>query len=129
MVPQPDNLIRTCLLGGGITAEIIDVTSHYFGGYYHVVIRVSADIPVVRNAFESDGDYQDALRRLGETVRFTRDLEKMAVPEGEIDAVRSHLLDAFDTNVLTYLSRPDFACNFVRSQYRTALQKSSPGYR
>ncbi len=129
MVSQPDNLIKTCLLGGGIPADITDATSHYFGGYYHVIIRISADIPVIRAAFESDDEYQDAVRRLGETVRFTRDLEKMAVPAGEIVAVRNHLLDSFDTNVLPYLSRGDFADNFVRSEYRQLLRKGSPGYR
>jgi len=129
MVSQPDNLIKSCILGGGVRAEITDATSHYFGGYYHVAIRITADIPVVRAAFDSDPDYQDAVQRLGNTVRFTRDLEKMAVPEGEIVAVRNHLLDSFDTNVLSYLSRADFADNFVRSQYRKVLQKNSPGYR
>ena len=121
-MPQAENVIRTCTLGGGIPAVLRDRTSHYFGGYYHVRILVSADVPVSAGAFAGESEYQDAIRRLGTCACFNRTLEKMAVPDSEVDAVRQQLLAAFDTNVLPYLLRADFADSFVRSEYRKALQ-------
>ena len=121
-MPQAENVIRTCTLGGGIPAVLCDRTSHYFGGYYHVRIQVSADVPVSAGAFAGESEYQDAVQRLGPCACFSRTLEKMAVPESGIDAVLQHLLAAFDTNVLPYLLRADFTDSFVRSEYRKALQ-------
>jgi len=121
-VPHTDNVIRTCTLGGGIPATLCDLTRHYFGGYYHVRIRVSADVPVSAGAFADSAEHLDAVRRLGTTVHFGRTLEKMAVPDSEIDAVRLHLLESFESNVLPYLLRADFADSFVVSEYRKALK-------
>ena len=124
-MPHTEKLIRTCVLGGGVQAVISDQTSHYFGGYYHVRILVSADVPLSAGAFADASEYQDALRCLGSSVSFSRTLEKMAVPDSEIDAVRQQLLAAFDANVLPYLLRADFAGSFVQSEYRKALKSRS----
>jgi len=121
-VPHAEKIITTCVLGGGILATVSDRTSHYFGGYYHVRIHVGADIPLVASAFADEDEYADAVLRLGDSVFFSRTLEKMAVPEEELDAVRRHLLDAFDTNLLPYLQRADFADSYVRSEFRKALK-------
>jgi hypothetical protein len=127
-VTQSDDVIKTCRLGNGIHAIVRDHTRHYFGGYYHVRIQVSADVPVSAGAFADATEYQDAVKRLGTVIGFSRTLEKMAVPDSEIDIVRQHLLASFDTNVLPYLVREDFADSFVRSEYRKAL-KSRTSFR
>jgi hypothetical protein len=121
-VPHAEKLITTCALAGGILATVSDRTSHYFGGYYHVRIQVSAVVPLTVAAFADAAEYEDAVRRLGASVCFSRTLEKMAVPEEELDAVRRHLLEAFDTNLLPYLQRADFADSYVRSEFRNALK-------
>lgn len=117
-----ENIIKICTLAGGIQATVSDHTRHYFGGYYHVRILVSADVPVSAGAFGDASEFQDAVKRLGNLVCFRRTLEKMAVPDGEIDLVRQHLLASFDTNVLPYLLRDGFADSFVRSEYRKVLK-------
>ena len=124
---QAENVIKTCTLGSGVQATLSDLTSHYFGGYYHVRIQVSAAIPICADAFADTSEYQDAVKRLGHFVSFSRTLEKMAVPDSEIEVVRQHLLESFDTNVLPYLLREDFADSFVQSEYRKAL-KSRPAF-
>jgi hypothetical protein len=124
-VPHTEKIIKTCILGGGVPATVRDQTRHYYGGYYHVRILVSADVPVLAGAFADESEYQDAVQRLGAFVRFSRTLEKMAVPDSEIEVVRQHLLASFDTNELPYLMRADFAGSFVHSEYRKAL-KSRP---
>lgn len=122
-----DNVIKICVIGSGATATITDSTRHYFGGYYHVRIYVHAPIPLCEEAFSDHAEYLDAVSRLGAEAEFSRTLEKMAVPEAEIDTVREQLLASFDANVLPYLQRNDFAPNFVRSEYRKKL-KSSPRF-
>jgi hypothetical protein len=126
-----EELIKECSLGSGVTAYVRDCTRHYFGGYYHVRIQVSAEIPVSADAFAAASEYEDAVVRLGPFVTFKRTLEKMAVPDTELVKVRQQLLTAFDANVLPYLQRADFAPSFVRSEYLKKLKSipCSPGYR
>jgi len=128
-VPHSEKVIKTYMLGGGIRATASDHTRHYFGGYYHVRIQVSADVPVSAGAFPRESEHQDALRRLGTFVGFSRTLERMAVPECEIDAVRQHLLASFDTNELPYLLRAGFAGSFIQSEYRKALKSGVAAHR
>jgi hypothetical protein len=115
-------VITTCILDGDIPATISDRTSHYFGGYYHVRILITADVPVSVAAFAGQAEFEDALRILGTSVRFSRTLEKMAVPEGKIDEVRRHLLDSFDNTMLPYLKRDGFCSNLLQSEYRKYLK-------
>jgi len=121
-VPTSEIVIKTCQLGGGLQASLIDGTSHYYGGYYHVRILINAEVPVCSSAFTGAAEHQDAIRRLGNSIKFKRILEKMAVPEGELDVVRQHLLTSFDSTMLPYLQREDFADSFVQSEYRKALK-------
>ncbi|KAB0666626.1 hypothetical protein F6V25_04195 [Oryzomonas japonica] len=120
-----EQIVREYDLGGGITARLRDETRHYFGGYYHVRIEVSADIPLSASPFAGPEEYQAARRLLGERIRFRRVLEKMAVPETDIATARQSLLEAFDANVLPYLSRPDFPERFMRSEYAKCLKSSA----
>lgn len=115
-------VIMECVLADGVTAEIRDASRHYFGGYYHVRLLVTADVALSAAWFGSAEEYGDALGRLGPSVRFNRTLERMAVPLAEVDAVRSTLLDSFETNLRTYLFRPDFPRRFALSEYAKALK-------
>lgn len=120
-----ENIIRECNLADGVSAVIHDVSSHYFGGYYHVRLQITAEVPLRRDWFGSVSEHEDALRRLGPAVCFKRTLEKMAVPATEVDAVMSELLESFEANVLTYLSRPDFPSRFALSEYGKVCRTSA----
>lgn len=122
-----DTPIKTCALGGAVTATVMDATRHYFGGYFHVRIQVRAVIPVTEECFGDGAEYEDARKRLGASVEFCRTLEKMAVPASELETVKQQLLSAFDANLLPYLQRNDFAPGFVRSEYRKTL-KNTPRF-
>lgn len=117
-----EEIIMESVLADGVTAVIRDASRHYFGGYYHVRLLVTADVALSPDWFGSAEEYGDALVRLGGAVRFSRTLERMAVPLAEVDAVRSTLLDSFESNLRTYLSRPDFPRRFVLSEYGKARQ-------
>jgi hypothetical protein len=115
-----EGIIKEYHLAGGVTAVIRDASRHYFGGYYHVRLQVTAEVPLCADWFETPLEYDNALGCLGRSVRFSRVLEKMAVPQAEIAAVRTALLDSFEANLLSYLSRPDFPRCFVRGEYAKA---------
>jgi hypothetical protein len=120
-----EQVIREYDLGSSIMARLRDGTRHYFGGYYHVRIEVSADVPLTASPFAGADEYRAALLLLGDRIRFHRVLEKMAVPESGIKAARQGLLEAFASNVLPYLSRPDFPERFMRSEYTRCLKSSA----
>ncbi len=118
-------IIETIALDSDLSITLLDQTRHYFGGYFHVKVLAYCDVPLERSYFDSDAEFSDAAAKIGTSVRFERVLEKMAVPESEIEAVRSQLTQAFHDTTKAYLSVPDFAPRFVRSEYRKRLKKSA----
>ena len=117
-------IIETITLDSTLCITLLDQTRHYFGGYFHVKVLAYCDIPLERGYFENDAEFSDAVGKMGTSVRFERVLEKMAVPESGIESVRSQLMQAFHETTESYLSIPDFASRFVRSEYRKCLKKT-----
>lgn len=118
-------IIETVKLDSGLCITLLDQTRHYFGGYFHVKVLVYCDIPLVQGYFENDAEYNAAIEKMGTSVRFERTLEKMAVPESGIESVRSQLIQDFHETARAYLSVPDFAPRFVRSECQKCVKKSS----
>jgi hypothetical protein len=118
-------IIDTITLDSFLCITLLDQTRHYFGGYFHVKVLAYCDIPLKQSYFNDDAEFNDVVRIMGESVRFERVLEKMAVPEPVIESVRSQLTQAFHETSRAYLSVPDFAPRFVRSEYQKHVKKSS----
>lgn len=117
-------IIETIALHAALSITLTDQTRHYFGGYYHVKLCACCDIPLEQRYFETAEEYSAAVDRLGTAVRFERVLEKMAVPEADIETVRNQLTNAFRETALAYLSSPGFAPGFVRSEYQKCIKKA-----
>lgn len=118
-------IIETITLDTGLCITLLDQTRHYFGGYFHVKVLAYCDIPLEQEYFENGAEYSAAVEKMGTTVRFERVLEKMAVPESGLESVRSQLTQAFHETTRAYLSAPDFAPRFVRSEYQKCVKKTS----
>lgn len=118
-------IVETIALNSSLVITLLDQTVHYFGGYFHVKLLAFCDIRLDRSCFESDAEYNDAVAKMGPSLRFERVLEKMAVPEPGIESVRAQLIKAFHDTTLSYLSAPDFAHRFVRSEYLKRIKKTS----
>ena len=114
--------IESITLDSGIRITLLDQTRHYFGGYFHVKVLAYCDIPLEQSYFENTAEYSDAVKKMGNSVRFERVLEKMAVPESAIESARSQLTQAFHETVGAYLSTPDFPPRYVRSEYRKSVK-------
>lgn len=119
-------IIETITLDSGLTIMLMDKTRHYFGGYFHVKVLASCDVPLEQGYFENDTEFCHATAKMGTSVRFERLLEKMAVPESGIEFVRNQLTQAFHGTTIAYLSVPDFAHRFVQSEYQKLVKKTSP---
>jgi hypothetical protein len=118
-------IIDTITLDSALCITLLDQTRHYFGGYFHVKVLAYCDITLKKSYFENDAEFSDAVGKMGESVRFERVLEKMAVPESGIESVRSQLTQDFHETTRAYLSVPDFAPRFVRSEYQKRVKKTS----
>jgi translation initiation factor RLI1 len=119
------NIITTIKLNSGLCITLDDETRHYYGGYYHVKVLAHCAVPLDRLFFDDETQFLDARSKLGESVRFERILEKMAVPEHDIATVRDQLVDAFKNTAISYLSVPDFDRRLVRNEYRISKGNSA----
>ena len=116
-------IIETITLNSALFVTLLDQTRHYFGGYFHVKVLAYCDVPLEPRYFENNAEFSDAVVKMGSYVRFERVLEKMAVPEPEIESVRNQLTQAFHETTSTYLATTEFAPRFVRSEYRKRANK------
>ena len=122
-------IIETILLDGAHTVTLVDQTQHYFGGYFHVKVLVWCEMPVLKSYFETAAEWEAVVAKVGASVRFERILEKMAVPESDVAAVRSQLMETFRETSVRYLTVPGFAPRFVQSEYRKRMKKPVHGRR
>ena len=117
-------IIDTMALEGEHTLQFLDQSRHYFGGYFHVKVLVYCDVPVRMEYFATVAEGDAVVAAVGETVRFERVLEKMAVPQSDMETVRDQLIQTFRTTTGLYLSVADFASRFVMSEYQRRLKKT-----
>ena len=117
-------IIDTIQMDSSLRFTLLDQTQHYFGGYYHVKVLAYCDIPLQLSCFENDSEFDHAVTLLGNSVRFERILDKMAVPASDVEAVRNQLIRTFQETAAVYLSSSDFACGFVRSEFQKRPKKS-----
>lgn len=124
-----ENLLRSIALPNGLELKIMDISHHYFGGYWQVALEASCCIKVSRDLFESDDSYLEACRLLGDQAQFSRKIEQMAVHQDQLEQVKSELLARFEENMLPYLGGADFSKRFVQSEYTKQLKKPRAGFR
>lgn len=117
-------LIKSYKTVTGLEILLVDRTSHYFGGYYHVRVDINVDVPVKREYFSDQVDFADVASRIGQHVLFQRRLEKMAVHSDELEVTKAQLVESFEKTMLTYLQHVDFSRRFVASAYAKRCRKT-----
>lgn len=122
---ENENIVAVYELADSQKVCVLNATIHYYGGYFHVRLRATADISLTLGMFETQTEFDQVKKLLGLSLRFERVLEKMAVPESEVESVRQSLLTSFEDNVLPYLSRNDFPSRFVLSEYEKHLKSEA----
>jgi hypothetical protein len=82
--------LHTERLSNGIELTFVDRSNRYFGDYHRVCVEVRVNLPPPAGPLE-----------------LVRHLERMAVPGGQVAAVRGRLLADFLRHAGLYLARPD----------------------
>lgn len=111
MVPA----FRTEILANGLTLEFFDESNRYFGDYWRIRLEARCTVSV-RSALADDPDLPQALQLLGESILYSRSLEKMGVPGDNAVSVRQALISAFLEGASPYLSSPSFPARLVRQK-------------
>lgn len=107
---RSEKLLKTLKLANGLTVNMYDQTKVYFGDYYRVKVTVIC-------AFEDLADatglsFPDNNLR---AVSYTRTLEKMGVPAGDVERAIRTLLDDFYLNSLPYISSQEFPQQLINN--------------
>lgn len=105
--------MKTIQLDNGLTLIVSDETRRYFGAFYRVRIRVACSVPLEFVNDVPPEEQQQLLLTHGTHIPYERILEKMGVPEKELDAAKEHLLAEFERSSLPYLSSPEFPLRYA----------------
>ncbi|HET6420306.1 MAG TPA: hypothetical protein VFG19_09130 [Geobacteraceae bacterium] len=118
-----ETLIKKIPLKNGLIISIYDHTVRYYGDFYLVKIEIVCEIPLRREYFENENEYDQAWRILGENACYRRFMEQMGVPSTGIERAREIIIKNFVDHSLPYFSSENFPGKFVLSQYRKARNK------
>ncbi|MFA5516292.1 MAG: hypothetical protein WDA20_08390 [Desulfuromonadales bacterium] len=99
-------------LANGLTLEFFDCSNRYFGAYWRVCLEARCPVPLSAAGLAA-AEMERARRLLGETVEFTRRLERMGVSEEEVAAVRQALIASFLASARAYLESPAFPARLI----------------
>jgi hypothetical protein len=111
-----ENQIREISLPNGLTIVFHDLTRRYFGDYHHVRMEIVCKIPVLRELFDDQEQYDAARSLVGEEVVYRRIEGTMGVPSREIETALESLFVNFSENSLSYLSSAQFPLKMVHSE-------------
>jgi hypothetical protein len=120
-------VLYSSLLTNGLNVTVSDVSKHYYGGYWQVILEIQSLVSVEQGKFSDVATASAARALLGEVVPFVRRLEQMAVRVDQLDDVRKALLDRFALNMLPFLEHEHFAARFIQTEYLERSKKRTRG--
>lgn len=116
-------IIKTYNLENQITAKITDETERYFGEYFNVILRLLAPIKIEKNFFNDENIFIEAKYLLGDSITYSRIIEKKAVYEKDLEIVKESVIKDFEINSLAYLSRKSFVVKFIQKKVKDEKRK------
>lgn len=111
-------------LANGLRVELLDVSRHYYGGYWQVALEASCQVPLSLELFDDPGEFADARRLLGMAVPFVRRLEKMAVRQDLVEKAIKELRERFEKQLLPFLAGEKFPAAFISSELEKQRKKT-----
>jgi len=111
-------LIREINLPNNFHVRFYDMTSHYYGGFYHVAVMVEITFPLSPDFCTEDISYNETLSVLGKEVIYQQKLERMGVRNDLVETVKNELIVGFNSNLKGYFSDPAFPCRVVSYQLK-----------
>jgi hypothetical protein len=110
------DLLREIKLENGLVVTFFDMTSHYYGGFFHVAIMADIELQLSPEVCPAGQSYEELTLSLGNKVRHQKKLERMGVENEEVGLVRNSLIDKFMETLSTYLYDPAFPARLVSAE-------------
>jgi hypothetical protein len=108
--------IREVPLQNGLTLRFFDHTRRYFGDYHQVRIEISCELPLTSDLFDDAADCQTALKLLGPSVRYLKQVEQQGVATAAVDQTVEKVIADFLTHSLGYFQSAAFPKKLVHSE-------------
>lgn len=109
-------LIKEIPLANGLTVRFFDATRRYFGDYHQVRIQISCEVPLTPDLFEDTQAHLSALKLLGATVSYVKDIEHQGVATLSIEGVVERVIQQFIDHSLGYFNAEAFPRKLVQSE-------------
>ncbi|MBU5637591.1 hypothetical protein KOM00_12715 [Geomonas sp. Red69] len=113
-------LIREIPLSNGLTVRFFDATRRYFGDYHQVRIHICCEVPLSPDLFPDEESHQAAMKLLGASVSFKKDIEHQGVPSLSVDQTVERVIADFAAHSLGYFNSPGFPMKLVQAELTRA---------
>lgn len=118
-----NTLLREVTIGNNLTICFFDRSRHYYGGFFHSTVEAVCDIPVTREYFKVQAEYEQAISILGQAAHFSKVLVRMGVLETDLVKTREQLIDEFLETAAPYLAMESFPSRFIQSEINKQLRR------
>lgn len=116
--------IREILLSNGLTVRFFDHTRRYFGDYHQVRINICCEVPLTADLFEDEQSFQSALKHLGTSVQYLKEIEHQGVPTASTAETAEKVVQYFIDHSMGYFESPDFPKKLAQSRLKQAQGKN-----
>jgi len=110
------NVIREIPLANGLTVRFSDATRRYFGDYHQVRVEIRCEVPLTAPLFDDAPAFEAALKLLGPTVCYLKQVEHQGVPTLGTAAAVQQVIQQFVDHSLGYFGSDSFPRRFVQSE-------------
>ena len=122
-------LIKSIKLENELTIKLFDGSRKIAGDRWFVSMIARAEVPVNINSFKggrkSDISIDEIRSALGESVIFEQKFEKNFVDDTEKEKIINRQKESFISNVMPYISLPQFPQMYILKEFHKAAQKRS----
>lgn len=103
-------------LTNGLYLRYFDQSNRYFGDYHRLRIVVEIELNLGNELLTDPELLAAAKKRFGASLTTNKVLERMGVPGSRVDALRAELVASYQTEVQSYLSRPEVPLRLLRAE-------------
>jgi hypothetical protein len=104
------------ILTNGLHLRFYDQTNRYFGDYHRVRIVVEIELTLNNELLDDPELLTAGKKRFGAVLTTNKVLERMGVPGNRVDSLRAELVASYQTEVQSYLSRPEVPQRLLRAE-------------
>ena len=121
-------LIKEIPLANGLVIRFFDATRRYFGDYHQVRIQICCEVPLTADLFENGEAYLRALKLLGGSVVYKKEIEHQGVATAAIPDVVASVIRQFVDHSLGYFNGEAFPKKLVQSELNRIRGKARSSF-